>query len=394
MDFTESDEHAMLRAAATDVVASFGHEWFRERARAGGRAEELWQALAAPGFLSVHLPEQYGGGGGGMSELVVVSEAAAAQGCPLLLVLVSAGISAELLARFGTDSQRDRWLPGLSSGEKMVFAITEPDAGSNSHHLSTTATLDGDVYRLRGTKTYISGVDEAPRMLVVARTGVDDATGSTPGRAQLSLFVVDTDAPGLDRTPIPVEVAIPEKQFQLFFTDVEVPADRLVGTEGEGLRQLFYGLNPERILSASICTGIGQYALERAAIYAREREVWGVPIGAHQGVAHPLARAKVELELARLMMQKAAWMHDHADDGGHDRVAAGEAANMAKFAAAEAGAHCLDAAIQTHGGNGMATEYGLADLWGLVRLLRIAPVSHEMILNFVAQQSLGLPKSY
>ncbi len=390
MDFTESDEQAMLRAAASDVAASFGHEWFRERARAGERADELWQALAAPGFLSVHLPELHGGGGGGMSELVVVSEAAAAQGCPLLLVLVSAGISAELLARFGTDSQRDRWLPGLCTGEKMVFAITEADAGSNSHHLSTTATRDGDVYRLRGAKTYISGVDEAPRMLVVARTGVDEDTG----RAQLSLFVVDTDAPGLDRTPIPVEVAIPEKQFQLFFTDVEVPADRLVGTEGDGLRQLFYGLNPERILGASICTGIGQYAFERAATYALEREVWGVPIGTHQGVAHPLARAKVELELARLMMQKAAWMHDHATDDGPGRRAAGEAANMAKFAAAEAGAHCLDAAIQTHGGNGMATEYGLADLWGLVRLLRIAPVSHEMILNFVAQQSLGLPKSY
>jgi alkylation response protein AidB-like acyl-CoA dehydrogenase len=389
MDFTESGEHAMLRAAVAGIATGFGHDWFRERARAGGRAEELWQALAAPGFLSVHLPEEYGGGGGGLSELVVVSEAAAAQGCPLLLVLVSAGISGELLARFGTDAQRDRWLRGLCAGEKMVFAITEPDAGSNSHQLSTTATRDGDVYRLQGTKTYISGVDEARAVLVVARTAVD-TDPDRPGRAQLSMFVVDTDAPGLARTPIPVEVTIPEKQHQLFFDGVEVATDRLVGTEGDGLRQVFHGLNPERVLSASICTGIGLYALTRASEYAREREVWGVPIGTHQGVAHPLARAKIELELARLMMQKAAWMHDHADD----RVAAGEAANMAKFAAAEAGARCLDAAIQTHGGNGMATEYGLADLWGLVRLLRIAPVTHEMILNFVAQQSLGLPKSY
>jgi alkylation response protein AidB-like acyl-CoA dehydrogenase len=386
VDFAESAEIGMLRAAAAAVAAGYGHEWFRERARTGGRAGELWQAMAAPGFLAVHLPEEYGGGGAGMSELVVVSEAVAAQGCPLLLLLVSAGISAELLARFGTDAQRARWLPGLCAGEKMVFAITEPDAGSNSHQLATTATRDGDCYRLRGTKTYISGVDEAPAVLVVARTGTDDDTE----HAQLSLFVVDTDAAGLERIPIPVEIAIPEKQYQLFFDDVEIPADRLVGAEGEGLRQLFYGLNPERILSASICTGIGQYALARATEYAREREVWGVPIGRHQGIAHPLARAKIELELARLMMQKAAWMHDHAED----RVAAGEAANMAKFAAAEAGARCLDAAIQTHGGNGMATEYGLADLWGLVRLLRIAPVSHEMILNFVAQQSLGLPKSY
>ena len=157
----------------------------------------------SPASSRCNLPEEYGGGGGGMSELVVVSEAAAAQGCPLLLLLVSAGISAELLARFGTDAQRARWLPGLCRGEKMVFAITEPDAGSNSHNLSTTATRDGDIYRLRGTKTYISGVDEAPAMLVVARTGVDPDTG----RGELSLFVVDTDAPGLERTLIPVEIS-------------------------------------------------------------------------------------------------------------------------------------------------------------------------------------------
>jgi alkylation response protein AidB-like acyl-CoA dehydrogenase len=386
MDFAESDEHVMLREAVGQIAGGFGHEWYHERARAGLRAEELWQALAEPGFLAVSLPEDYGGGGGGMSELVVVSEEAAAHGCPLLLVLVSAGICGELISRFGTDAQRERWLPGLCAGEKMVFAITEPDAGSNSHNLATTAKRDGDVYRVRGTKTYISGVDEAPAVLVVVRTGVDAETG----RGRLSLLIVDTDAPGLERTLIPVEISAPEKQFQLFFDDVEVPADRLLGTEGDGLRQLFYGLNPERILSASLCTGIGRYALGRASAYANEREVWGVPIGRHQGVAHPLAEAKIELELARLMTQKAAWMHDHSDDA----VASGEAANMAKFASADAGLRCLDAAIQTHGGNGMATEYGLADLWGIVRLLRIAPVSREMILNFVGQQSLGLPKSY
>ena len=386
MEFTEADEHVMLRASVSRIAASFGHEYFHERAVTGGKTEELWQAVAEPGFLSVHLPEEHGGGGGGLSELVVVSEELAAQGCPLLLVLVSAGISAELVSRFGTDEQRTRWLPGLCRGRKMVFAITEPDAGSNSHNLATTARRDGDVYRLRGTKTYISGVDEADAVLVVARTGVDEDTGY----ARLSLFVVDSDAAGIERTLIPVEISAPEKQFLLFFDDVEVPADRLLGAEHDGLRQVFFGLNPERILSASLCTGIGRYALEKASAYANEREVWGVPIGRHQGVAHPLATAKIELELARLMMQKAAWMHDHADDA----IAAGEAANMAKYAAAEAGLHCLDAAIQTHGGNGMATEYGLADLWGLVRLLRIAPVSREMILNFVAQQSLGLPKSY
>ena len=376
----------MLREAVAKIGAGFGHSYFQEQTRTGGRTDELWQAVAEPGFLSVHLPEEYGGGGGGISELAIVSEELAAQGCPLLLILVSAGISAEVVARFGTEEQKQRWLPGLTTGEKVVFAITEPDAGSNSHNLSTTATRDGDVYRIRGTKTYISGVDEASAVLVVARTGVDEESG----RGALSLFVVDTDAPGLERTVIPVEISAPEKQFQLFFDEVEVPVDRMIGVEGEGLRQVFFGLNPERILSATLCTGIGRYALARASEYANERQVWGVPIGQHQGIAHPLATAKIELELARLMTQKAAWMHDHSDD----RVAAGEAANMAKYASAEAGMHCLDAAIQTHGGNGMATEYGLADLWGLLRLLRIAPVSREMILNFVAQQSLGLPKSY
>jgi len=386
MDFAESPEHALLRSAVRDIGAGFGHDYFVEQARSGRKTDELWQAIAEHGFLGVHLPEEYGGGGAGISELAIVTEELAAQGCPLLLILVSAAICGELLARFGTDEQRATWLPGLATGEKMVFAITEPDAGSNSHNLSTSATRDGDVYRLRGTKTYISGVDEAAAVLVVARSGTDAETG----RAQLSLFIVDTDDPRLGRTEIPVEIVAPEKQFLLFFDDVEVPRDRLLGDEGEGLRQVFFGLNPERITGAAISAGIGRYALERASEYGRDREVWGVPIGAHQGVAHPLAQAKIELELARLMTAKAAWLHDH----DADRVAAGEAANMGKYAAAEAGLHCLDAAIQTHGGNGMATEYGLADLWGLARLLRIAPISREMILNFVAQQSLGLPKSY
>ena len=376
----------MLRAAVRDIAAGYGHEYFAEKSRTGEKAEELWKAVADHGFLGVHMPERYGGGGAGMSELAVVCEEIAAQGCPLLLILVSPAICGELLARFGSDAEQERWLRPMAAGAKMVFAITEPDAGSNSHNLSTTATRDGDVYRLNGTKTFISGVDEAPAMVVVTRTSTDPETG----RGRLSLFVVDTDAPGLTRTHIPVEISAPEKQFQLFFDDAEVPADRLLGAEGEGLRQVFFGLNPERIMSASICTGIGRYALERASEYANERVVWDVPIGRHQGIAHPLAVAKIELELARLMTAKAAWMHNYSDD----RLAAGEAANMAKYAAAEAGLRCLDAAIQTHGGNGMASEYGLADLWGTMRLLRIAPVSREMVLNFVAQQSLGLPKSY
>jgi alkylation response protein AidB-like acyl-CoA dehydrogenase len=236
---------------------------------------------------------------------------------------------------------------------------------------------------IRGTKYYISGVDEADALLVVARTGVDEATG----RGRLSLFIVDTDAPCLEKHVLPVSVALPEKQFTLHFDDVRIPSDRLVGDEGDGLRQVFHGLNPERITGAALCVGIGRHTLGQGAAYARERKVWDVPIGAHQGVSHALAKAKIEVELAALMTARAAWLH------AHDQPA-GEASNMAKYAAAEAALAATDAAIQCHGGNGLATEYGLLPYWGMARLLRIAPVNREMVLNFVAQHSLGLPRSY
>jgi len=229
-------------------------------------------------------------------------EEVAAAGCPLLLIVVSAAICAELIGRIGTEDQQRAWVPGLAAGDKMAFAITESDAGSNSHNLSTTARRDGDVYRLRGSKTYVFGFDEAERMVVVALTGEPE-----DGQTRLSLFVVDTGAEGLESSSIPVEVRIPEKQFLLHFDDVPMPVDRLLGEEHGGLRAVFGGLNPERITTAAICAGIGRYALERASSYATDRNVWGVPIGAHQRVAHPLAEAKIELELARLMTAKAAW---------------------------------------------------------------------------------------
>jgi len=387
MDFSESDEHRMLREAVAAVASKFGHDYWVKKAKAKEKSDELWAAVGEAGFLGVNVPEEYGGGGMGIYELALVEEELAAAGCPLLMIVVSPAICATLINLFGTAEQKQRWLPGFATGElKMSFAITEPDAGSNSHRISTVASRDGDVYRIRGTKYYISGVDEAQAILVVTRTGMDETTG----RGKLSLFIVDADAPGLQRTLIPVEITAPENQFTLFFDDVEVPADRLLGTEGDGLRQVFQGLNPERILSAAFANGVSRYALAKAAAYARERQVWGVPIGMHQGLSHPLAKLKIEAELARLMTYKAAWLFDTGGSPGE----AGEAANMAKYAAAEAALACLDQAIQTHGGNGMATEYGLLTYWGAARLLRTAPVSREMILNFVAQHSLGLPHSY
>jgi len=384
MDFTETDELLMLREAVAKVAGGFGHEYWLRASREDRRPTELWRAIGELGFIGVNLSEEHGGGGQGLTELAVVAEELAAAGCPLLLLVVSPAIVGSVIDRFGTDDQRARWLPGVASGESIVaFAITEPDAGSNSHQLSTSAVRDGDEYRLNGTKYYISGVDEADAILVVAKTGVDEATG----RGRLSLFVVPTDAAGLTADLLPVEITAPEKQFTVFFDDVRVPRANLIGTEGDGLRHLFFGLNPERIMSAATSAGIARYALTKAADYARERRVWGVPIGTHQGIAHPLAESKIDAELAKLMLQKACWRYDQ----GHD---AGEAANIAKYANAEASLRALDQAIQTHGGNGLATEYGLATMWGFTRLLRTAPVSREMILNFVGQHSLGLPKSY
>jgi len=383
MDFQETGEQKMVREAVRKIASGFGRAYYVEKARAGQKTTELWSAVAEAGFVGINLPEAYGGGGMGVSELALVCEELAAQGCPLLLLVVSPAICGEIIARFGSEGQKQAWLPGLASGRsRMAFAITEPDAGSNSHNLSTTATRTGECYRLHGQKYYISGVDESEQVLVVARGSADAG-----GRARLSLFVVDTDAPGLRKTPIPVEIVGPEKQFTLFLDDVTVPADRLIGEEGGALRRLFAGLNPERITGAAMAIGSGRYALDKASAYANARRVWGAPIGAHQGLSHPLAKAKIELELARLMTQKAAWLHDRGLD-------AGEAANMAKYAAAEAALACLDQAIQVHGGNGFATEFGLLDMWGATRLARTAPVSREMVLNYVAEHSLGLPRSY
>jgi alkylation response protein AidB-like acyl-CoA dehydrogenase len=384
VDFSESPEHTLLRESVARLAAKYGHGYFADKARTGGTTDELWAEAGAAGFLGVAVPEQYGGGGAGITELAIVGEELAAAGCPLLLIVVSPAICATVVARYGTAAQKGRWLPGFADGTlKMSFAITEPDAGSNSHKITTTARRDGTDWLLTGRKYYISGVDETSATLVVART--EDAR---TGRLRPALFVVPTDAPGFEARPIDMQITSPERQFSLFMDDVRLPADALVGEDADAsLAALFAGLNPERISVSAYANGIGRYALAKGAAYAADRQVWNTPIGAHQGVAHPLARAKISLELARLVTAKAAWLYDTGLD-------AGEAANMAKYAAAEAAIDCVDTAIQAHGGNGMATEYGLATLWGVVRAIRIAPISREMILNYVAQTSLGLPKSY
>ncbi|MEW2525819.1 acyl-CoA dehydrogenase family protein [Streptomyces sp. NPDC047071] len=383
----ETEEHTALRAAVAALGRRYGRDYLTRVVNEGAHPDELWADAAKLGYLGVNLPEEYGGGGGGITELSLVLEELGAAGCPLLMMVVSPAICGTVIARFGTDAQKRAWLPGLADGSRtMAFGITEPDAGSNSHRITTTARKDpgsGD-WLLTGRKVFISGVDIADATLIVGRT--EDAR---TGRLKPCLFIVDRDAPGFGRRAIPMELKAAEKQFELVLDDVRLPADALVGDEDAGLLQLFAGLNPERIMTAAFALGMGRYALSRAVEYAKDRTVWKAPIGAHQAIAHPLAQAHVDLELAGLMTRKAALLYDGGDD-----VAAGEAANMAKLAAADACVKAVDQAVHTLGGNGLTAEFGLASLIVASRVARIAPVSREMILNYVSHQTLGLPKSY
>jgi alkylation response protein AidB-like acyl-CoA dehydrogenase len=385
MNFAETEEQQALRKAAAELGARYGFQYTRRKISAGEHTDELWHEAGQLGFIGVNLPEQYGGGGGGMYELALVLEELSAAGCSQLMMVVSPAICGTVIGRFGTAEQKQRWLPGIADGSViMAFGITEPDAGSNSHNITTTARRDGTDWLLSGRKIYVSGVDRADAVMIVGRTA-----DARTGRLEPVLFAVPTDSPGFEFRPIEMDIAMTDKQFLLFLDDVRLPGDALIGEEDAAIAQLFAGLNPERIMAASLSVGTARYALDKAVGYAKERTVWSAPIGSHQGLAHPLAQVKIELEQAKLMMQKAATLYDDGDD-----LRAGEAANMAKYAAAEVAVRAVDQAVQTLGGNGFASEYGLGALLALARVGRVAPVSREMILNFVAQFSLGLPKSY
>ncbi|MDG4791277.1 acyl-CoA dehydrogenase [Micromonospora sp. WMMD1102] len=408
MDFDPTPEQRQLREAVRALGQRYGHDYFVARAKAGEHTTELWDEAGRLGYLGVNIPVEYGGGGGGITELAIVCEELAATGCPLLLLVVSPAIAGTVIGRHGTQAQRRTFLPGLADGSsKIAFAITEPEAGSNFHRLGTVARREGAEWVLSGRKCFISGVDEADHVLVVARVPDDEpATPTQPAtptrqadeRLRPALFLVPTDAAGLTRSKLEMEIVSPENQWLLYLDDVRLPGDALVGGTAEpddrggldtGLPALFAGLNPERITVAAMSAGTGRYAIERASGYTATRRVWGRPVGTHQGVSHPLAHAAVQVELARLMTAKAATLYDAGRD-----VEAGVAANLAKYASAEAAALAVDTAIQVHGGNGMTTDYGVATLLGAVRAGRIAPVSREMILNFVAQRVLRQPKSY
>jgi alkylation response protein AidB-like acyl-CoA dehydrogenase len=385
MPLNDTPEQEELRKTVRALASKYGYEYMARKADAKEYPTELWKEAGELGFIGVNLPEEYGGGGAGLLELSIVQEELSSQGCGLLMIVVSPAICGSIIAAFGTPDQKQRWLPGIASGEFIsAFGITEADAGTNSHNITTTAKKEGDEWILNGQKTFISGVDQADAVLVVARAH-DERTG----KLKPALFMVPTDAEGFSKTKIPTEVMLPEWQYSLHFDDVRLKDEDLVGDSDAGIFQLFVGLNPERIIATAMATGMSRYALDTAVKYAKERVVWDTPIGAHQGLSHPLAQCRIELEQARLMCRNAAARFDQGDLDG-----AATAANMAKYAAGEVSAKSIDQAVQTLGGNGLTAEYGLARMYAASRLPRIAPVSREMLLNYVAQTVMGLPKSY
>ena len=396
LNFNVSEENVMLVDALGDAMKPWTNERKAELHDMVDNSvfpEEIWQTFADVGLLGCLVPEAYGGTDVGLLPLALGFEKVAAMGISPNMLLVTAMDSA-CIARNASDAIKERYLPGIVSGEtRFCFAITEADAGTNSFNMKTSAELKGDTFVINGSKTYISAVENSHYMLLVARTTpLEEAKKTDMGQYHgLSLFVVPTDAPGIEKHLIPMGFNEGVGQYTLFFDNVEVPADQVVGGVDMGALVMFNSLNPERILAAAMCSGTSQYAIEVASEYAKERKVFrDTPIGAYQGIAHPLAQCKAEHEGARMMMLKAAWAFDENWDSGK----VGSLANMSKLLNSDCAIHCVDVAIETLGGSAFTRESGMLNLWNGSRLLKTAPVSKEMIRNFIAAWELGVPKSY
>lgn len=387
MDFSLSDEQNMIYDYGQSLVKSYDRKYWMECADAGRFPEEMYKQVAADGFVGTMVPEAYGGSGLGLLEMDLFLEGLSNQGIPLLSLVIGATMSMAPIGDHGTEEQKQKYLPDACSGKtRFCFAITESGAGTNTIQASTIAkqTPDGR-FKLNGNKTFITDFVESDYALVVARTTPHtEVERKTDG---FTLFIVDTKAKGIVANKIPVSIPIPEIQYEVFFDDVDLGPEHVLGEVGKGFNILFESLNPERVLVGAICTGIGRYAMERAVEYANDRVVFNGPIGAYQALQHPLAKAKTEIELASLMTRKAAWLFDRGE-------ACGGESNMAKYAAAEATLHAVDASLQCFGGNGFTKEYGIFDIYPMVRLFKTAPLNSEMILNYIGEYVLGLPRSY
>lgn len=388
MNFSFTPEQDAIREAVTRVCADFDANYWLEKDRHGGFPLDFHQAIADAGWLGVCMPEEFGGAGLGVMEAAIVVQAISESGAGM------SGVSAvhmnifglNPVVMYGTQEQKQRILPPLIAGkEKACFAVTEPNTGLNTTQLKTFARREGDNYVVTGRKVWISTAQVTEKMLLLARTTpLEDCKKPTDG---LSLFYTNLDRRYIDVKEIEKLGRKCVDSNELFIDNLPVPAEDLIGKEGEGFRNILHGMNPERALAAAAGIGLGRVALKRATQYAKERIVFDRPIGKNQGVQHPLAKCWMELEAANLMVMNAAWKYDQG-------LACGAEANAAKYLAGEAGFRACETAVLMHGGFGYAKEYHVERYFRESMLLRIAPISIQLIMSYIAEKVLGLPKSY
>jgi acyl-CoA dehydrogenase len=388
MDFALTEDQQTIRDTILRIASDFGDEYWLEKDSKGGFPEEFYKAFADDGWLGIAMPEQYGGAGLGITEASLMMQAVAESGAGM------SGASAlhmnifglKPVEIFGNEEQRQRFLPPLIQGtEKACFAVTEPNVGLDTTKLKTKATPDGNGYVVNGSKIWISTAQVADKVLLLTRTtDIEDVKKPTEG---LTLFYTDLDRDRVEVREIDKMGRKAVDSNMLFIDGLKVPIEDRIGEEGMGFRYILEGMNPERILIAAEAIGIGRAALARASQYAKERIVFGRPIGQNQGIQHPLAKCWAELEAANLMAMKAASLFDSGQPCGAE-------ANAAKYLAAEAGFEACQTAVMTHGGFGYAKEYQVERYLREVMVTRIAPISPQLVLSFLAERVLGLPKSY
>ncbi len=382
---TLNDEESLLLKTARSLSRSFGRSYWLEKWERKEPPDELWEEMRRQGLTGVGVPERYGGSGFGLMGAVLTQEALALEGLPVLQFLVT-HFSRHIVLLAGTEEQIRRFVtPTCVDGKRMSFALTEPEAGSNTWRISTLARKGNDGYVVTGQKVFISGARESDLMLLVARTKRYDEVGDK--RYGISLFVLETSDPNIKTERLDIDMRGPEWQYAVYFDSVKVPEENLIGREGEGYKALFDGLNVERLMIASISVGLGAFALTKAVEYAKSRRVFDVPIGSHQGLQFPMARAAAHLEAARSVIYDAARLYDQSGKGH-------ELANIAKLLASEAGLEALDVAMQAFGGYGYELGTDLINLFPILRLFKTAPVTNELVTSYIGTHVLGLPKSY
>jgi acyl-CoA dehydrogenase len=388
VEFEESEEHADIRDGMRRVCSAFPDAYWRKHDEEHKFPWAFYDALADGGWIGIAIPEEYGGGGRGITEASIVVEEVAASGAAMngcsAIHLSIFGMNP--IVKYGSPEMKAAYLPRVASGELHVaFGVTEPDAGTDTTSITTRAVRHGDHYLVRGRKVWMSKASHCQKTLLLVRTKpLDQVMRRTDG---LTLLLADLQSPQVEITPIPKVGRNAVVSCEVVFDDLEVNVADRVGDEGQGFHYLLDGLNPERILVASEALGIGRVAIQRAVAYANTRVVYGDPIGRNQGVAFPLAEAYARLHAAELVIREASWRYDRG-------LPCGEQANLAKWLAADAGFQAADQAMQTHGGFGYALEYDVSRYWREARLMRLAPIPQEMVLNYLAEHVLGLPRSY